>query len=143
VTYGGTLEIAMSGGGTALTDGASFQLFLNGPRSGAFDAIVPAIPGPGLAWDTSQLTVDGTLKVVTSVTPPSPTIAPVTVMGNNLVVSVPTVAGANYVLQTATNLTPTILWVNESTNAGTGSNLILNVPIEPDKPQKFVRFWVY
>jgi hypothetical protein len=51
--------------------------------------------------------------------------------------------GANYVLQTATNLTPTINWQSESTNAGTGGNLILNVPIEPGKPQKFLRFWVY
>jgi hypothetical protein len=33
--------------------------------------------------------------------------------------------------------------VNESTNAGTGVNLILNVPIQPNKPQKFLRFWVY
>jgi hypothetical protein len=88
------------------------------------------------------LTVDGTLKI-TAATPPSPTIAPVTVAGTNLVVSVPTVTGANYVLQSATNLTPTIFWVNESTNAGTGGNLILNVPIQPGKPQKFVRFWVY
>jgi hypothetical protein len=142
VTYGGTLEIAMSGSGTALIPGAVFQLFNAGARSGAFDAIVPATPGAGLAWDTSQLTVDGTLKI-TAATPPSPTIGPVTVAGTNLVVSAPTVTGANYVLQSATNLTPTIFWVNESTNAGTGDNLILNVPIQPGKPQKFVRFWVY
>jgi len=74
--------------------------------------------------------------------PPQPVIA-VTVSGTNLVVSVPTVSGFNYVLQLATNLTPTINWQNESTNAGTGSNLILNVPIEPGKPEKFLRFWVY
>ena len=84
----------------------------------------------------------GSLQVV-STTPPQPTIAPVSVSGTNLVVSVPTTLGFNYVLQSATNLTPTINWQNESTNAGTGGNLILNVPIEPAKPQKFLRFWVY
>ena len=84
----------------------------------------------------------GSLKVV-STTPPQPTIAPVAVSGTNLVVTVPTVAGFNYVLQSTTNLTPTINWQNVSTNAGTGVNLILNVPIEPGKPRKFLRFWVY
>ena len=142
VTYGGTLEIAMSGSGTAMIPGAAFQLFNAGSRSGAFSAIVPATPGPGLAWDTTQLAVSGTMKI-TAGAPPSPTIAPVTVAGTNLVVSVPTVSGASYVLQSATNLTPTIFWVNESTNPGTGGSLTLNVPIQPNKPQKFLRFWVY
>ena len=63
--------------------------------------------------------------------------------GTNLVVSVSTVSGGNYVLQSATNLTPPIDWVNESTNAGNGDTLTLNVPMDPDKPQKFLRFWVY
>jgi hypothetical protein len=93
-----------------------------------------------LSNNTAHSSID---LVVTSVPGSQPTIAPVTVSGTNLVVSVPTVTGANFVLQTATNLTPTILWANESTNAGTGGNLILIVPIEPGKPQKFVRFWVY
>jgi hypothetical protein len=34
-------------------------------------------------------------------------------------------------------------WLNESTNAGAGGNLILNVLIEPAQPQKYLRFWVY
>jgi autotransporter-associated beta strand protein len=85
----------------------------------------------------------GSLKVAGTVPPPTPTIAPVTVSGTNLVVSVPTASGYNYVLQSATNLTPTINWQNESTNPGTGGSLILNVPITPSQPQKFFRFWVY
>ncbi len=85
----------------------------------------------------------GSLKVGSAAPPPPPTIAPVTVSGTNLVVSVATVLGASYVLQSATNLTPTINWQNESTNAGTGGNLILNVPIIPSQPQKYLRLWVY
>ena len=101
---------------------------------------LPVLPSP-LAWDYSSVPVDGTLKVIGGL--PQPTIAPVTVSGTNLVVSIPTVAGTNYVLQSATNLTPTIAWVNESTNVGTGGTLTLNVPIQPSKPRKFLRFWVY
>lgn len=85
----------------------------------------------------------GSLKVAGTVPPPPPIIAPVTVSGTNLVVSVPTVSGANYVLQSATNLTQTIHWQNESTNVGTGGSLILDVPIQPGKQQKYLRFWGY
>jgi hypothetical protein len=63
--------------------------------------------------------------------------------GTNLVLSVAAVSGFNYVLQSATNLTPPISWKNESTNAGTGGNLILNVPIVPNQPMQFLRFFVY
>ena len=80
---------------------------------------------------------------VASIAPPPPTIAPVAISGTNLVVSVATVSGANYVLQSATNLTPTIDWQNESTNTGTGGDFILNVPIKPVHPMKFLRFLVY
>ena len=84
----------------------------------------------------------GSLQVVGGA-PPPPTIAPVTVSGTNLLVSVSTVSGANYVLQSATNLTPTINWQNESTNAGTGGILIFTIPIQSAQPMKFLRFWVY
>ena len=63
VTYGGTLVINPIGGGTAMTNGASFQLFSASSYGGAFDAIQPAVPASGLAWDTSQLLVSGTLSI--------------------------------------------------------------------------------
>ncbi len=84
----------------------------------------------------------GSLKVV-SVALPRPTIASVTLVGTNLAVTVATVAGGNYVLQSTTNLTPIINWQNEATNSGTGGNLIFNVPIPPAQTRKFLRFWTY
>ena len=140
LTLGGTLDVSLSG---TVSGGEVFQLFTAGTFSGtSFDTInLPSLPG-SLTWDTSLLATEGKLSVGSSA-PPQPTIAPVTVTGTNLVVSVSTVSGANYVLQSTTNLTPTVNWVNESTNAGTGGALILDVPIEPNKPQKFLRFWVY
>jgi hypothetical protein len=104
-------------------------------------ALTPGVYNTGNA--APFIAGSGSLKVASTAPPPQPTIAPVTVSGTNLVVSVWTVSGANYVLQSATNLTPTINWSNESTNAGTGGNLFLHVPIEPGKPQKFLRCWVY
>ncbi|MCX6890204.1 MAG: autotransporter-associated beta strand repeat-containing protein [Verrucomicrobia bacterium] len=140
LTLGGTLDVTLSG---TVSGGEVFQLFTAGAFSGTpFDTVnLPLLPG-SLTWDTSKLATEGKLSV-SSGAPPQPTIAPVTVAGTNLVVSVSTVSGGNYVLQSATNLTPPIDWVNESTNAGNGDTLTLNVPMDPDKPQKFLRFWVY
>jgi autotransporter-associated beta strand protein len=136
VTYGGVLKIVPTGSFTA---GQTFTLFSGAGAASAsnFDSITVS-SGGSLSFEFTN----GVLTVL-SAPAPQPTIAPVTVSGTNLVVSVPTVLGANYVLQSATNLTPTIYWKNESTNAGTGGNLVLDVPIEPGKPQKFLRFWVY
>jgi autotransporter-associated beta strand protein len=136
VTYGGVLSIVPTG---LFTNGQAFELFSGAGAASAsyFDSITVS-SGGGLSFAFTN----GVLTVL-SAPAPQPTIAPVTVSGTNLVVSVPTVSGANYVLQSATNLTPTINWQNESTNAGTGGNLILNVPLEPAQPQKFLRFWVY
>jgi autotransporter-associated beta strand protein len=136
VAYGGVLNIITNGSFTA---GQNFTLFsgVGAAQPSNFGSIVGS-PGAGLGFTFTN----GVLSVV-SAGPPQPTILPVTVSGTNLVVSVPTTSGYNYVLQSATNLTPTILWKNESTNAGTGGNLILDVPVDPAKPQKFLRFWVY
>ncbi len=64
VSYGGTLTITNLGG--ALAAGDSFKLFDAASYSGSFAAIVPAVPGDGLLWDTSTLASDGTLRVVTA-----------------------------------------------------------------------------
>jgi hypothetical protein len=61
ITYGGTLNAVNVG--ASLLPGQSFKLFSAASYSGAFGSIVPATPGSGLTWDTSQLTVDGTISV--------------------------------------------------------------------------------
>ena len=135
---GGTLEVVVVG---ALTGGEVFKLFEANSYSGSFSYTLPMLPSP-LAWDDSTFATDGTLRV-TGGAPPAPTIGPVLISGTNLVVTVPTISGASYVLQTTTNLTAPVNWQNESTNAGTGGNVQLNVPIESSKPQKFLRVRVY
>jgi autotransporter-associated beta strand protein len=62
VSYSGTLTIINLGG--TLVAGDHFKLFDAAGYSGGFATIVPEFPGAGLAWDTSTLTSDGTLRVV-------------------------------------------------------------------------------
>jgi autotransporter-associated beta strand protein len=61
IGYGGTLVVSNLGATFANND--SFKIFDASAYSGAFSSIVPAIPGSGLEWDTSDLTNSGTLKV--------------------------------------------------------------------------------
>ena len=63
LTIAGTLYVSPSGSGTAITNGASAKIFEADSYSGSFAAIVPATPGTGLMWDTTQLAVDGTISV--------------------------------------------------------------------------------
>jgi len=75
VTYGGTLNLVLSGRSVVASD--TFKLFsattvavptsLYSPYSGAFSSIVPATPGTDLAWNTYTLATDGTLRVVSTV----------------------------------------------------------------------------
>lgn len=73
LTLAGTLNVSLLDGAYAIGD--SFKLFDAASYTGSFSAITPATPGTGLAWDASQLDVDGTLKVVKSsvVVDPTPT----------------------------------------------------------------------
>jgi autotransporter-associated beta strand protein len=77
LTYGGNLVVSFSGS-TPLALNDRVQLFNAQSYSGAFADIWPA-PGIGLAWDTSRLTIDGTLGVIAStvnMTPTNLTCAP-------------------------------------------------------------------
>jgi autotransporter-associated beta strand protein len=102
IRYGGTLSVANLAG--TLANGDSFKLFNGGSYAGAFTAIVPATPGSGLAWDTSSLTINGTLKVITASVPP--TINTINVSGGNVIISGTNNVGSGgtYHVLTSTNL---------------------------------------
>jgi alpha-glucosidase len=79
VTYGGTLVLSNLAGNYAVGD--SFKLFDASSYNGTFTNIMPALPGPGRAWNTNTLTSDGTLRIATNSTPNHPpvwTINPIT-----------------------------------------------------------------
>ena len=107
VTYGGTLVINNLAG--TLADGDSFKLFDSASYAGAYDTLqLPAL-GPFLFWDTSTLTVDGTIRVFT----PRPGVTAFGIDGSNFFLT-----GTNngntsthYIIVTATALTvPLASW---------------------------------
>ena len=125
--------------GPALQAGDSFQI-MNGSISGAFTVTnLPAL-GTGLSWDTSALYSSGVIAVA-SATAPVPTILPVTTDGSgNLIIQTVTVAGHNYLLESTTNLNPPIVWVTNSTTAGTGGTITNSVTIDPAQAASFFRY---
>ncbi len=71
IAFGGQLKLQLLE--QPLAAGDALSLFSAGAYSGAFASIQPVEPGAGLAWDTSTLLTDGTLRVV-SANPASPSI---------------------------------------------------------------------
>ena len=63
ISFGGVLRLSNLSG-APLTLATTFRLFTASNYSGAFSAILPPIPAPGLAWNTNHLTSDGTLSVL-------------------------------------------------------------------------------
>jgi fibronectin-binding autotransporter adhesin len=103
IAYGGTLNVANLAG--TLAAGDNFVLFSGATYSGAFAAINPATPGPGLAWNTGNLDSNGTLSIVAAAVPP--TIKNITVSGGNVVISGTdnTGSGGTYHVLSSTNIT--------------------------------------
>ena len=66
VTFGGILVLNNQAGTFAPSD--AFKLFDATSYVGAFDKITPVTPGANMAWDTSTLTNDGTLRVTSTLT---------------------------------------------------------------------------
>lgn len=137
IVYGGTLQLSLSG--TALAAGDSIKLFNAGSYHGAFSQITPD-PGPGLAWDTSTLALDGTLRVKAAPLTP-PRIASATVLGGtNIVLNVTNgVEGAKCYLLSSTNVTlPLSAWARVQTNVfGPGGTITISNTVSPAEPQKF------
>ncbi|MBW8864812.1 MAG: autotransporter-associated beta strand repeat-containing protein, partial [Verrucomicrobia bacterium] len=138
LAYGGTLVVTNLAG--SYVSGDSFKLFDAASYTGSFSSIVPAIPAPGFAWNTSQLGVSGTLSIVATVNV-NPTNIVASVSGGSLNVSWPS-DHTGWRLQIQTNalsvgLTPaTNTW---STVAGSAGTNAVAIPINPANPAVFLR----
>jgi autotransporter-associated beta strand protein len=117
---GATLNIVNSGPDLEPDD--TFDLF-DGPLSGTFVATNLPVLADGLSWDTSQLGVDGTIKVIGGAQPP-PIIYELS--GNQLTLSWPGDAG--WRLQGQTNSTAVGLSDNwsEITDAAPPFPIVIN-----------------
>lgn len=138
VIYGGTLVVEVLSGTLAAND--SFKLFDATSYSGAFTNIIPATPGAGLAWNTSSLVTNGTLRVDGAATPPH--IDGVTLSGGNFIVSGSGgVTNGSYYVLTSTNIAhPGINWVVLATNVFDGNgNFTFTNAVSPITPRRFFR----
>jgi autotransporter-associated beta strand protein len=109
LTYGGTLVVSNLSG--TLTTNDTFHLFSATGYTGTFGAVSPASPGTGLAWNTTTLAVDGTLRIATASASPNPTnITAKMVGGNTLSLAWP--ANQGWTLEVQTNPLQTGLGTN-------------------------------
>ncbi|HEY3862417.1 MAG TPA: autotransporter-associated beta strand repeat-containing protein [Verrucomicrobiae bacterium] len=140
LNYGGTLVLTTLSG--SLAAGDSFTLFnaVDG-YSGAFSSIVPSRPGfPafGLAWNTNNLAINGTLSIVPASVPPSPKISGVSVSGTTLSIH-GTNGAANepfVLLQSASLALPLADWTPVLTNSFDASgnfNVSIGVTNQPSE----------
>jgi autotransporter-associated beta strand protein len=135
LTFGGTLRVNVTG--PALAGGDEFAIFTFVTASGAFSGIEPPTPGPGLAWDTSQLTVDGTLRVVVL---PKPGITAPMMSEDNIVFSGTNGApgGIIYVLSSTNIALPVADWARIATNFFDGNgNFSFTNAVNQSTPQQF------
>jgi hypothetical protein len=136
LTYGGTLNLENISG-SPLAAGNSFQIFNAASYSGSFVSLMPAAPGTGLAWDTTQLNI-GILNVVAVST--QPVIGSVAMSGGNLVFSGSggTPGGTFYVLTSTNLLLPLANWTLTTTNQfDGGGNFDVTNAINPDSAQEY------
>jgi len=140
VNYAGSL-IVTNIGSTPLAAGDTFQLFSASSYGGDFSTLtLPALAAP-LAWDTSNLSIDGSIAVTG---PTNPVIQPIIFdgSGTNLLLRVATQSGYNYILQTTTNLTSPVVWVSQFTNNGSGLTVTNAIPACRNPPKCFYRYTV-
>ena len=139
VTYGGTLVVNKLGA-SPYAVGNSFQLFSAAAYNvSSFSAIVPASPGAGLEWDTSSLTVDGTLKVVAG-----PQFTAVARLGDgNMQFTFTGNVSDHYTLRASTNVAkPLMSWDTLSSGTITSSPLTIQDLGATNYPQRFYRLSV-
>ncbi len=135
LAFGGTLVVTNFAGNFVAGD--QFKLFTAGSFAGAFANVSPAIPGPGLAWNTSTIGVDGTLRVAAAV---PPVIGSFTNAGGAYVLSITGgPAGSPWRVLASPDLTvPLANWTPVWTNVfdGNGNGQFTNT-IDPTTAQVF------
>jgi hypothetical protein len=145
IQLGGTLNLTRLEGSYAV--GQTYTLFNATTYSGVFASIVPAQPGSGLAWNTNNLAVNGTLTIDPgAITGPSTnaSITKVSLSGTNLVVhgtnnNVPNTSFHYAVLVSSNVNLPLSNWSILGTNSfNSGGTFDYTNPIVPGTPRQFI-----
>lgn len=142
LTYGGTLVLTNIGA-EALAAGDSFTVFAAPSYAGTFSGIVPPSPGPFLAWDTSSLAVNGSIKIV-AVTLSPPVITGITVAGTNVTITGTNgTAGQGFTVRSSMDVgAPLGTWSVIYSNWFGGNSFNFTFPINPAEAERFYRLSV-
>jgi len=141
-SLGGTLVLVNVG--PDLVPGDTFNLFSAGLITNSFSSItLPTLPGSSV-WDTSQLTVNGTVKVVG---PPALTLSNVDysqlAQGTILFNAVNGTPNAPYTLLTTTNLSlPFNQWTTAATGTLDANGSLNSLPVTVDPTVDPKRFYI-
>jgi autotransporter-associated beta strand protein len=133
LTMGGNLNVSLSSG--SLASGDTIKLFTANSYNGTFSSVTVPAPPAGLIWSNS-LAINGSISLLPVKAPILQTAA---FNGSNLTLKFQSETGVTYVLQSATNIAPPIVWSGVSTNIGNGSMMTLNPAVDILEPQRFFR----
>jgi T5SS/PEP-CTERM-associated repeat protein len=135
LTYGGAL-IVTNLGPTPLGTGDRFQLFSAATYAGSFAPLILPPLNSGIGW-SNKLLLDGSIEVIVA---PQPKFSGITVSGTNVILTGTNgLAGANYTVLTATDITvPLGNWVGIVTNQfGSGGEFSFTNGIAAGEPQRY------
>lgn len=138
----GTLALAGTLAATnlsgTLAPGDSFKLFNVGNYSGNFTSLTLPMLGTGLAWNTTNLNLNGTMSVIVTATPQFSSVAQ---RGDgDIQFSGTGAAGVTYELDAATNLYSPIAWLFVTNTIADQSGLFQMVDLQATNfSQRFYR----
>jgi len=143
INYGGTLEVVNTG--PALAPGDTFTLFSGSAYNGGFGSIIFQ---NYTMWDTSKLSVNGTVKYIGASAPPSFSTVDFSDLANGAITFNATNGAPNglVVILSTTNLAlPHSNWTPVATNNfdGNGNLNNLAVAVDPTQPQEFYILQAY
>lgn len=140
LTFGGALVVTHVGG--TLQAGDTFDLFGFSGNPGSFATLTLPTLDSGLAWDTSNLSLDGTIRVIsTSVAQPQLTNPQLVNPSNFVMTASGGATNGTFRVLTQTNVVePMVNWFTLSTNLFDGDgNLTITNLVNPAEPQRFFR----
>ena len=136
ISYGGSLNVSVIAG--TLAAGDAFKIFTGASYSGSF-TINPATPGAGLAWNTTTLATDGTLRVEASTTV-TPRVGTINYTNGNLVLNgTGGTPNAAFKVMTSTDVAlPITQWSEDSSSTFDASgNFNVSISVNKTTPQRF------
>jgi fibronectin-binding autotransporter adhesin len=137
VHYGGILVVS-NAGAAPLASGDIFDLFNASSFNGAFSDIQLPPLNAGLSWDTSRLSVDGSISVTG--TEQRPRFNPPLLSGSDLVLSGSAgMPNSTFNVLSSSNMAvPVMEWVSVASGTfDANGNFTLSIPVEVSAPARF------